>query len=245
MRNTTIMTALVILGTVCGALVQAEEFNLQFYIAVGDDTAVITPDTFYATEATDSNITAGLDSYDLRKPPPPPGSFVQIYSDDTGIDLIKDARPLEPNIPDIAFPIKLSAYDVNAVGLTGTCRLNLLNPEALTTIPDDTVIYLIRYDANGLPVQSYNLMDPNSHLIQWQVTDVNDVFAELELVVEAKCLAANIDGLDLVTFVDFSMLAEHWYLSGPELIGDINGDNVVDICDMAIFAEKWLISCSP
>ena len=137
MRNTTIMTALMILGTVCCALVQAEEFNLQFYIAVGDDTGAITPDTFYAAGTTDSNVTADLDKSDLRMPPPPPGSLVQIYSDDTGTDLIKDARPFEPNIPDVAFPIKLSAYDTNAVGLTGTCRLNLRNPEALITVPDD------------------------------------------------------------------------------------------------------------
>ncbi|MHC4755957.1 MAG: hypothetical protein ACYTBP_12525, partial [Planctomycetota bacterium] len=159
--------------------------------------------------------------------------------------LIKDARPFEPNIPDVAFPITLSAYDVNAVGLSGTCRLNLLNPEALITVPDDTLVYLRRYDANGLPVKSYNLLDPNNHSIQWQVTDVSDIFAELEVVIEAKCLAANIDGLDLVTFVDFSILAKQWSLSGPELAGDINGDNVVDNRDTTIFTEKWLSGCSP
>ncbi|MHC4636312.1 MAG: hypothetical protein ACYTBV_02275 [Planctomycetota bacterium] len=245
MRNTTIITALIILGTVHGGLIWAEEFNLQFHIAVGNDIAAITPDTFYAAGATDSNVTADFDKNDLLKPPPPPGSFVQIYSDDIGTDLIKDTRPFEPNIPDVAFPIKLSAYDVNAVGLTGTCRLNLFNPEALITIPDDTVVYLRRYDANGLPVKSYNLLDPNSHSIQWQLTDVNDIFAELDVVIEAKCLAANIDGLDLVTFVDFSILAKQWSLSGPELAGDINGDNVVDNRDTTIFTEKWLSECSP
>jgi len=241
MRKVAVMTILFALVMVCAA----DEFNLQFYLAIEDDTDAITPDTFYTSGATDSNVTASFDKSDLRKPPPPPGSFVQIYSDVAETGLIKDARPFDPNTPDLAFPIKLLAYDANAAGLTGTCRLNLLNPQLLDTVPEDSVVILRRYDANGVPVQSYNLMDPNSHSIQWQVTDVNDVFAELELVIEAKCLAANIDDSGVVTFVDFAMLVEQWSLSGPELAGDINGDNIVDVRDIAIFAEKWLISCIP
>jgi hypothetical protein len=240
-RSVAVTAAFLALVTVCAG----EEFSLQFQLSIGDDIAAVAPDTFYVSGVTDSNVVSGFDKSDLRKPPGPPGSFVQMYSDETGTDLIRDSRPFDANVPALAFPIKLRAYDANAVGLSGTCYLSLLNPELLTTIPDDSVLLLRRYDANGLALQSYNLLDPNSHSIQWQVSNVSDLFGHLELVIEAKCLAANIDGSGLVTFVDFSMLAAEWGLSGPELAGDINGDNFVGIGDVAILAEKWLLTCSP
>lgn len=53
----------------------------------------------------------------------------------------------------------------------------------------------------------------------------------------------NLDGVNTVTFSDFSMLAGNWQLIGIDLIGDLNMDLAVDIHDLAILTDYWLIDC--
>lgn len=53
----------------------------------------------------------------------------------------------------------------------------------------------------------------------------------------------NLDGVNPVTFHDFSILAFNWQLIGTELAGDLNMDLAVNIKDLAILTDYWLSDC--
>jgi rhodanese-related sulfurtransferase len=53
----------------------------------------------------------------------------------------------------------------------------------------------------------------------------------------------NLDGLNPVNFIDYSMLMQNWQVTGPNLPGDLNMDNIVDINDIAILSDYWLSNC--
>lgn len=53
----------------------------------------------------------------------------------------------------------------------------------------------------------------------------------------------DLDGLNPVGFVDYSLLMQNWQAVGPNIPGDMNMDNVVDINDLAIFTDYWLGNC--
>jgi hypothetical protein len=53
----------------------------------------------------------------------------------------------------------------------------------------------------------------------------------------------NLDGLNPVNFVDFSILADNWLLADVNLAGDLNGNGTIDFSDMEIFSDYWLGSC--
>lgn len=59
-----------------------------------------------------------------------------------------------------------------------------------------------------------------------------------------ECVAANLDGLDLIDFRDFAITASDWQQTGPALPGDINGDEIVNINDVEILAYYWLSDCN-
>ncbi len=59
---------------------------------------------------------------------------------------------------------------------------------------------------------------------------------------DGRC--ANLDAVNPVDFVDFSMLAEHWGMRHPRLAADLNGDGDIDIDDLVILAGSWLGKCS-
>jgi DMSO/TMAO reductase YedYZ molybdopterin-dependent catalytic subunit len=58
---------------------------------------------------------------------------------------------------------------------------------------------------------------------------------------DADC--PNLDGLNPVAFVDFSILADSWLLTGTSLPGDLNMSESVDANDLAIMADYWLSQC--
>jgi DMSO/TMAO reductase YedYZ molybdopterin-dependent catalytic subunit len=58
---------------------------------------------------------------------------------------------------------------------------------------------------------------------------------------DADC--PNLDGSNPVNFVDFSILANNWQLTGPGLEGDLNQSEGVDGNDLAIFTSYWLSGC--
>ena len=58
-----------------------------------------------------------------------------------------------------------------------------------------------------------------------------------------ECIAANLDGLDLIDLRDFAITASDWQQTGPALPGDINSDEIVDINDVEIVAYYWLSDC--
>ncbi len=58
-----------------------------------------------------------------------------------------------------------------------------------------------------------------------------------------ECIAANLDGLGFIDFLDFSILASEWLHQDSALEGDIDSDNVVDFYDLEILAYHWLSDC--
>jgi DMSO/TMAO reductase YedYZ molybdopterin-dependent catalytic subunit len=58
---------------------------------------------------------------------------------------------------------------------------------------------------------------------------------------DADC--PNLDGLNPVNFVDFSILADNWLLTDVNLTGDLNMDETVDVNDLDIFSNYWLSHC--
>ncbi len=233
------MLTLLVAAEVC--LAGPGEIHLQFMFSLEDGLSNTAPDTFSAIGSAEAS--AGYDIKDLLDPPSPPGKHVRIYSSDAGVELIRDYRPYDPNLPDISIPIELFAYDVNESGLTGTTRLNLMNPSALAAIPGDTLVYMRRYDGDGSFVQYYDLSNSDNHSVEWQAGEAKGVFASLELVVVDKCLAADIDDSGSVDLMDFAVLARHWLAHPPPSTPDIDGDRFVDSADLEIFAQKWLCDC--
>ncbi|MHC4658307.1 MAG: thrombospondin type 3 repeat-containing protein [Planctomycetota bacterium] len=59
-----------------------------------------------------------------------------------------------------------------------------------------------------------------------------------------ECDAANLDGLEVINFLDFSTVASDWDESGTGLAGDINSDEIVDFNDLEILAYHWLSDCN-
>lgn len=53
----------------------------------------------------------------------------------------------------------------------------------------------------------------------------------------------NLDGLNPVNFVDYSILGHDWQSVAPDLPGDLNADGVVNVNDLGIFAIYWLTDC--
>ena len=70
--------------------------------------------------------------------------------------------------------------------------------------------------------------------------DQNDLDAD-GIGDECECPAANLDGINPVDLVDFSILAFNWFTSGPN--GDTNRDFMVDELDLAQVIQWWLEDC--
>jgi len=243
MKKTAVAAVCFIILISCHAL--SNNFCLQFSIFSGNEDPNISPDTFFAVGSSNPLVTAGYDINDLLAAPSPPGKYFRMYSTDSGVKLIKDYRPFDPNLPDLLFPIQLLIRDTNSAGFTGTVQLNLVNPSALSSIPSDTLVYLRRNNASDVFEQYYNLRDPNNHSIEWQITDANGVFAKLDLVIKDKCLASDLNGSGMVEFKDIAKLALFWQSNVPSGSKDINGNSFADTEDIAILAEKWLCVCQP
>ena len=60
-----------------------------------------------------------------------------------------------------------------------------------------------------------------------------------------ECDAANLDGIGIIDFFDYSILASDWEESGIGLSGDINSDEIVNFKDLEIIAYNWLSDCNP
>jgi hypothetical protein len=64
-------------------------------------------------------------------------------------------------------------------------------------------------------------------------------------VLQSECMAANVDGIYPINLNDFAMLAANWWLSGTDLLGDINSDGTVNGTDLILMATYWLSDCDP
>jgi DMSO/TMAO reductase YedYZ molybdopterin-dependent catalytic subunit len=58
---------------------------------------------------------------------------------------------------------------------------------------------------------------------------------------DADC--PNLDGLNPVNFIDFSIFSGNWLTVDVNLTGDFNTDGIVDVNDLDIFADYWLSLC--
>ena len=137
----------------------------------------------------------------------------------------------------------LTAYDADAAGLSGTCEVTLENPEALQQVASNRLVYLRRFDAADVFVESYDLSDPANHTIQWQINDAEGTFARMDLLIVDRCLAADLMISDSINLADFVVLAADWNRSGSVLSADIFLDEKVDLKDLTILVDQWLCSC--
>jgi DMSO/TMAO reductase YedYZ molybdopterin-dependent catalytic subunit len=53
----------------------------------------------------------------------------------------------------------------------------------------------------------------------------------------------DLDGLNPINFIDFSIFANNWLSVDVNLTGDFNMDESVDVNDLGIFADYWLSHC--
>jgi len=60
-------------------------------------------------------------------------------------------------------------------------------------------------------------------------------------VCDADC--PNLDGLNPINFIDFSVFAGNWLLIDVGLAGDFNMDGIVDVNDLDVFSDYWLSHC--
>lgn len=100
-------------------------------------------------------------------------------------------------------------------------------------------VYVIKLsndiDGDGIPDSEDNCVDtPNSDQIDSDGDGIGNAC-------DKDC--PNLDGLNPVGLVDFSILAYNWQLTEPNLLGDLNFDDVVDINDLAVFSLYWLSEC--
>jgi hypothetical protein len=47
----------------------------------------------------------------------------------------------------------------------------------------------------------------------------------------------------IVDFEQFSLFAQYWLASGPDVPADIDGSGTVDLADFQMFAYEWLWLC--
>jgi hypothetical protein len=233
-----ISAGLLFLVAATTSLAGTDEILVQFTVAIESADGSIVPDTFFAVGAPDANV--AYDIKDVLHVPSPPGSHVRMLSSDTGVDLMKDFRPYDANLAHLFFPIQLLAYDTNDAGLEGTSQLKLKNPSALASVSSDTLIYMRRYDKDGTLAAYYDLKNPDNHSIEWQTTGASGLFANLELVIIDKCLAADINDSGRIDLKDFADMAEYWLLDAPAAGRDINGDLSFGLDDLEILAAEWL-----
>jgi len=221
----------------------SEQAPFRFNYYIDDPNVWVAPDIFIGVADTDPNAAVDFDVNDLRQPPSPPWDYARANTVVNDIDIIRDNRPLDVNTADLSYPVGLYALGSNPSGFTGTCSFNLVNAEALELLADDTMVYIKKYDANGVFQGRYDLRESENHLICWSVTDASGPQGIMELKLLDKCEAANLDGLGLVNFGDFVRLAQDWQKTGAGLAGDVDDDEVVDVYDLIIFSEFWLNEC--
>jgi hypothetical protein len=53
----------------------------------------------------------------------------------------------------------------------------------------------------------------------------------------------NLDEVNPVNLIDFSILASDWLVSGPDLAGDLDFNDIVDPNDLTMFSLYWLSDC--
>jgi hypothetical protein len=95
----------------------------------------------------------------------------------------------------------------------------------------------------------YNQLDTNT------VEGVSEVFDEIRqklidrianVRMQAECPACpnvNLNGVGIVDFNDFALLAGSWLESGSSFAGDINNNGSVDSVDLEIMIQYWLGLC--
>jgi len=218
-------------------------FELRFSVVIENDANDVFPDSF-AAFGNPEIIPDELIASPLYQPPAPPaGNYVQIDEIIGQTDYTRSSIAFDPNKPDIFYSMVISAYDELSIGLTGNCVIQLENPEAMQGLPADCLVYLRRFDHLGAFIASYDLSDSDNHTMQWPVSEVSGLFAQLDFLIVDRCTAADLIVSDTINLYDFAAMAANWNQTGAGLVGDIYWDNTVDLKDLLVIAEKWLCSC--
>jgi len=180
----------------------------------------------------------------LRQPPPPPTrGYLQITKANTSKTILRNPLVYDPNTANLIYPMALAAFDTGPEGLTGDSVLTLENPATLQQAPPNTLVYLRRFNAAGAFLESYDLSDPANHTIQWPIAAAAGKYAEVDLLVIDKCLAADLSVSGRINLEDFVILAAAWSAADPAPAADIFLDATIDLMDLSILAEQWLCFC--
>jgi len=241
MRHIQIISYIIVIGL--AGLIFADTFELRFSAVIEDESEDVFPGSYAALGY--SNISSPPFSlHSLQQPPPPPSrSYVQIVRQSESVEWIRESQEYDSEGIDLLYSMALMGHDANEPDLAGKSVLTLHNPEVLTQIPGQSLLYLRQYDRAGNFVQSYDLLNPANHIIEWEVGDAVGQYASFDLLLLDKCLAADLVLNDFIDFHDFTALAGQWQNTGHELLSDIYWDDKVDILDLSILAEQWLCSC--
>ncbi|MEN6308582.1 MAG: hypothetical protein ABFD91_12595 [Anaerohalosphaeraceae bacterium] len=241
MRDIRIISFLIMVGLIGNVF--ADTFELRFSAVIQDESEDIFPGS-YAALGYSNSASPPYSLQSLQQPPPPPSrSYVQVVKQSESEEWIRESQEYDAAGIDLIYSMALIGHDANEPDLAGKSVLMLHNPEVVTQIPGQSLLYLRRYDAAGNFVQSYDLLNPANHIIEWDVTDAVGKYASFDLLLLDKCLAADLILSDFIDFHDFTALAGQWQNAGPELLADIYWDDKVDILDLSILAEQWLCSC--
>ncbi len=216
---------------------------LNFQISFQSQSPPVLSDSFRAVVSERTGVVAGLDRFDVRKPPANPGGdSIRAATRDAGSDLAIDFRPGNAASVDAVFPVEVVLTTDKPEGLTGKLKVELTNPSALTPLGTDIRIYAQCFDKEGRFLKKFDFRaDPSGG--EWDFSGPAGKAALLRLIVVRECIAVNINRADSVNLADLALLAGQWNKSdfiGPE---DINGDASVNLTDLTMLAEAWLQRC--
>ncbi len=101
---------------------------------------------------------------------------------------------------------------------------------------------------NAWQWETVGCVDSDGDGVNDDLDDCPEVFSYSQPAVAPRVLlcdlpCVNLDGLNPVNMVDFSIFARHWGLGGVQLAGDFNTDEIVDERDLALIAEYWFSDC--
>jgi hypothetical protein len=242
-RKATIFVVLFLLFT--SVAVYPDTFTLHFSAGLETESSDdVFPNSFRAQGRTASEPNSLLSGTLLAPPGPPSRRFIEITTADPAETWLRESQVYETGGVDLLYTMRFSLNNAGAAGLSGRSLVTLENPDALEPLPPDSLVYLRRFDAGGSFVESYLLTDPANHTIQWEISEADGPYGEMDLLIVDACIAADLMQNQFINLDDFALLSDNWKRSGLSAAADIVMDNKIDFVDLSILAQQWLCSCT-
>jgi hypothetical protein len=242
-RKATVFVVLFLLFT--SVAVYPDAFTLHFSAGIETDSSEdVFPASFRALGRTASEPNSLLTGTLLAPPDPPARRNIQITTADPEEKWLRESLSYDAAGVDLLYTMSFSLNNAGAAGLSGKSLVTLENPDALEHLPPDSLVYLRRFDAGGTFVESYLLTDPANHTIQWDISEADGPYGQMDLLIVDACIAADLMRNQFINLDDFALLSDNWKRSGLSAAADIVMDNKIDFVDLSILAQQWLCSCT-